>query len=287
MKNFLRTLSVLFFLLITKSSLSNCEIANNDDRIVAAGGSVTETIFFLEKEKNLVARDLTSNFPQKALELPSIGYVRNLSTEGLLSLKPTLILAEADVGPDNVIEQVKKTSIELRIVPDDYSEEGILSKALCIGSILDVDDELLNNKINSLKKSINALNNVKEKAKSRKKIILILMMRGTSPIVAGSKTSGDGFITMTGNENAFLDMSGWKPVGLENIIERNPNYIIVTKRGFSGFKSTDDFLKQTGLIATQAGKNGKLIVGDGMEMLGFGPRTLTFAAKISELLTHE
>ena len=146
MKIFFRTLLILFFLVITKSSLSNCELADNDDRIVAAGGSVTETIFFLEKDENLVARDLTSNFPQEALELPSKGYVRNLSSEGLLSLKPTLILAEADVGPNNVIEQVKKTSIELRIVPDDYSEEGILSKALCVGSILNVDDELLNNK---------------------------------------------------------------------------------------------------------------------------------------------
>ena len=58
------------------------------------------------------------------------------------------------------------------------------------------------------------------------------MMRGTSPIVAGSETSGDGFIKMTGNLNSFSNFAGWKPVGIESIVENNPDYIIITKRAF-------------------------------------------------------
>ena len=107
------------------------------------------------------------------------------------------------------------------------------------------------------------------------------MMRGTSPIIAGSNTAGDGFIQMTGNLNAFSDVEGWKPVGIESILSIDPDVIILTKRGFSGFENTSDFLAQSGVSLTKAGKTGALIVADTMEMLGFGPRTLGIASKIS------
>ena len=56
----------------------NCETTQNSSRIVVAGGSITEIIYFLNSEEKIVALDVTSNFPEKAKELPSIGYVRTL-----------------------------------------------------------------------------------------------------------------------------------------------------------------------------------------------------------------
>ena len=284
-----RELKMLFFLLltlITSETFAQCEKSTNSSKIVGAGGSITETIFYLGLEDNLVARDLTSNYPEKALKLPSIGYLRNLSVEGLLSLSPSLIISEPDIGPDKVVEQVKKTSVEIRILPDDYSTSGIIKKANCVGQILGASQKYLEPLTNQLEILKQKLELSAGSISAQKKIMIILMFRGTSPIVAGAETSGNAFIEMTGNTNAFSNITGWKPVGIEGILANNPDYIIVTKRAFSTFKSVDSFLVQTGLQATNAGKNKSVLVEDGMSLLGFGPRTMETGIKVLSLVNN-
>ena len=280
MKNIL----IIIFLLISFKVYAKCEKALDSGKIVGAGGSITETIFFLGLEKNLVARDLTSNFPDQASSLPSIGYLRNLSVEGLLSLSPTLILSEPDIGPEKVVEQIKKTSVEMRILADDYSSSGIIDKVTCIGKILGAEKPYIQKKTSPLKQLKEKLEADARSNTSPKKIMIILMFRGTSPIVAGANTSGDAFIRMTKNINIFSNIDGWKPVGIEGILSMDPDYIIVTKRAFSPFKNLESFLVQSGLQSTSAGKYGRVLVEDGMAMLGFGPRTLETGLKVIELV---
>ena len=72
-------------------------------RIVSIGGAVTETFYALGAQGELVGADTTSLFPEAAEKLPSVGYARNLSAEGVLSLRPTLIVANEDAGPPAVL----------------------------------------------------------------------------------------------------------------------------------------------------------------------------------------
>ncbi len=279
---------IIYIVIISGNVYANCKRAIDNSKVVGAGGSITETIFFLNLQENLVARDLTSNFPKEALELPSIGYVRNLSSEGLLSLSPTLILGEGDVGPPNIIEQVKNTSVDFRIIPDEYTSSGIIKKVSCVGKILGDSSEQIKNKISKLNTSVKILNNLSSNPDLKNlKIMLVLMMRGSSPIVAGSGTSGAGFIEMLGARNALPKLEGWKPVSLENIRVSNPDYIIITSRGFKPFGTSQKFLIQTGLIKTNAGKKGNLIIEDGMALLGFGPRTIDTAIKAIKKITKQ
>ena len=261
--------------------MANCSPAEDKSRIVAAGGSLTEIIFMLGLQNHLVGRDLTSTFPAEANDLPSIGYVRNLSIEGLLSLDPTLILAEEDAGPSLVINQVKRLSVDFRVLEDSLTPYGILDKVRCIGKILKVDDRTLSNVSKKISSSIETVDIIKrEQRESSVSIALILMMRGALPVVAGTGTSGDAFLQMLGFKNAMREVEGWKPVGLEQMINSNPGYIIITKRGFRNFKRADDFFDQTGLIKTKAGKSSNLLVEDGMALLGFGPRTIDTAVNV-------
>ena len=279
---------IIYIVIISGNVYANCKRAIDNSKVVGAGGSITETIFFLNLQENLVARDLTSNFPKEALDLPSIGYVRNLSSEGLLSLSPTLILGEGDVGPPNIIEQVKNTSVDFRIIPDEYTSSGIIKKVSCVGKILGASSEQIKNKISKLNTSVKILNDLSSNPDLKNlKIMLVLMMRGSSPIVAGSGTSGAGFIEMIGARNALPKLEGWKPVSLENIRVSNPDYIIITSRGFKPFGTSQKFLIQTGLIKTNAGKKGNLIIEDGMALLGFGPRTIDTAIKAIKKITKQ
>jgi len=69
----------------------------NELRIISIGGAVTETIFALGQETKIVGTDTSSVFPEAATRLPQVGYQRTLSAEGVLSLKPNLVLATAEV----------------------------------------------------------------------------------------------------------------------------------------------------------------------------------------------
>jgi len=271
---------ILILLLLISNVHANCNKAKNSNSIVVAGGSITEIIYFLNLQNKLVGVDITSNYPLKAKKLPSIGYIRNLSIEGLLSLKPNLILAEESIGPPIILKQLNKTSVEFRIIKNNYTLEGINEKFLCISKILDVE---IKNNID-YKKFVNNVKKlksfVKNNNKEKKDILLILMMKGTSPIIAGKNTSGHGFIKMIGQNNSMDKVSGWKPVSSEQILIANPNYIIVTKRALKDFTSIEKFLKLPGISSTKAAKNKNIFIKDGMSLLGYGPRTINVAKEI-------
>ena len=270
----------LILLLLISNVHANCNKAKNSNSIVVAGGSITEIIYFLNLQNKLVGVDVTSNYPLNAKKLPSIGYIRNLSIEGVLSLKPNLILAEESIGPPIIVKQLNKTSVEFRIIKNNYTIDGINEKFLCISKILDIE---IKNNIN-YKKFVNNVKKlksfVKNNNKEKKDILLILMMKGTSPIIAGKNTSGHGFIKMIGQNNSMGKVSGWKPVSSEQILIANPNYIIVTKRALKDFTSIEKFLKLPGISSTKAAKNKNVFIKDGMSLLGYGPRTINVAKEI-------
>ena len=270
------------FLLLSKFSLADCSKAKDISRIVVAGGSITEILFFLNESKNIVAVDTTSNFPEKAKNYPSIGYLRSLSAEGVLSLNPTLIIGENDMGPTNVIEQLKKSKVELRVLDEKNSISGIQNKISCIASILGKSKTDILEKNISLEKSISNLNKV-SKLNSKKNIsgLVILMMQGTSPVVAGRNTSGEDFLKMIGSKNTISSFEGWKPAGKEAILLSNPNFILITKRAIKNYSSLNLFLKESGIEMTEAAQNKNVYSLDGMSFLGFGPRTINLGLEIS------
>src|ERR1700754_1440334 len=68
-------------------------------RIVSVGGAVTEILYAIGLEDRVVAVDTTSLYPQRVTGKPKVGYMRQLSPEGVLGLAPTLILASEGAGP--------------------------------------------------------------------------------------------------------------------------------------------------------------------------------------------
>ena len=275
---------ILILTIFNHLSHANCDSAKDTSRVVAAGGSITETIYFLELQEKLVAVDTTSNFPEEAKKFPSIGYVRALAAEGILSLNPTLILGEDDMGPSIVLNQIALTSTELRIIEEDFSATGIRNKINCIANIFS-EDTNSNDNYDRLLDAIVTLNELAiSNSRSPQKIMFILMMRGTSPIVAGKYTSGDGLIKMAGGQNVMDDFDGWKPVSAEAINGANPDYIIITERAMNTFSSVESFSNQPSVAFTRAATKGNIIVKDGMSLIGFGPRTVTSALEIAKII---
>ena len=260
---------------------SACDKAMDASRITVAGGSITEIIYALEQDEKLVAVDITSNFPKQASELPSIGYVRALSAEGVLSLSPSLILGENDMGPAAVMEQLSRVGIDIKIIPEENTADGIIDKVSCVANILDMSDYDKNLVLNDLRHEVNDLYSIVKSNQSPKKVMFILGMESGSPTVGGKGTSADGFIKMTGGINVMNSFEGWKPVSTESIIEASPDFIIISNRGLSSFKTVEKLGQHPTLIFTPASKRNNIIALDGMAMLGFGPRTISSAKEVA------
>jgi iron complex transport system substrate-binding protein len=252
-------------------------------RIVAIGGSVTEIIYALGEEERLIARDTTSVFPEAALELPDVGYIRQLSPEGVISVDPSLIIALEGSGPPEAVEVLEKASIPMVTVPDRYDREGILEKIRIVGDVLDVEDKaaaLTADTDADLKAAEQATADIAE----RKKVLFVLSLQGGRILASGTNSAADGIISMAGGVNAVTEYEGYKQLTDEAVIEAAPEVILAMDRGGDHETQANDLLAHPAIAATPAAKTGSVVRMDGAYLLGFGPRTAAAVRDLSAAL---
>ncbi|WP_429090798.1 heme/hemin ABC transporter substrate-binding protein [Aminobacter sp. BE322] len=243
-------------------------------RIATVGGSITEIVYALGEEKALVARDSTSVYPEVALKLPDVGYMRALSPEGVLSVNPSGILALEGSGPREAVDVLKKASIPLITVPEGFSHEGIVDKIRIVGKALDAEAkaETLAKEVDAQLSAAEALTADIPQAE-RKRVLFILGMQGGKIMASGSGTAADGIIALAGGVNAVEGFSGYKQLTDEAALTARPDIILMMDR--EGELAIDDaqVYGSPAIASTPAGQARKLIRMDGAYLLGFGPRT--------------
>ncbi|TKB22118.1 MAG: hemin ABC transporter substrate-binding protein [Mesorhizobium sp.] len=262
---------MLAFAVLPAKANDSTVVFSDTSRIASIGGSITEIVYALGEEGHLVARDSTSNFPQAALELPDVGYMRALSPEGVLSVNPSGILALHGSGPKDAVDVLKKSSVAFIEVPEHYSHEGILEKIRVVGRALGVDAKAeklaveMDAKLKSAEKQTASI-------KQRKRILFVLSTQGGKVLAAGSDTAGDGIIKLAGAVNAVEGFSGYKQMSDEAIVTARPD-VILTMKNAGPPVSEDELLANPSIASTPAGAARKVISMDGGYLLGFGPRT--------------
>ncbi|RWP59389.1 MAG: hemin ABC transporter substrate-binding protein [Mesorhizobium sp.] len=247
------------------------EVFADPSKIAAIGGSITEIVFALGEQDRLVARDSTSRYPEAALKLPDVGYMRQLSPEGVLSVNPSGILALHGSGPKETVDVLKKTSITFIEVPERYDHEGILEKIHIVGKAIGADA-----KADALAAEIDAKLKAAEKQtasiKDRKRVLFVLSMQGGKILASGSDTAADGIIKLSGGVNAVDGFTGYKQLSDEAVITARPDVILMMNNAGPGV-SDDELFANPSIRSTPAGAARKAIRMDGGYLLGFGPRT--------------
>jgi iron complex transport system substrate-binding protein len=259
--------------------------ATDSSRLAISGGSITEIVYLLNESAKIVAADRTSNYPTAATKLPSIGYVRNLSTEGVLSIEPTLILAENDTGPPIVLDQLRKTGVEIAIIPEQMDAKGIISKVECVASVINADPKSTATATAKLAQDLavlERLKNAERQVETNITVAVILGLDNGQPTVGGINTSANSILEMAGAANAFESFEGWKPVPAESMLEANPDIIIMPIRSVKMAGGLEKILSMQAIKLTNAAMNNRVIAIDGMALLGFGPRTLGVAIDIAK-----
>ncbi len=263
-------------------------------RVAVAGGAITEVVYALEAGAMLIGSDTTSTYPAAALALPKMGYQRALSAEGVLSLRPDLLLASAEAGPPTALQQIAAAGVRVVTLAEQHDVQSVRDKIS--GSARALDLALRGN---SLLKSFDsdwqaAMADIQSQRRQQVgkpplRVLFILSNSGTQAMVAGRDTAADAMIRYAGAVNALGGkdgFKGYKPLTAESAIAAAPDVLMTTSEGLASMGGVEQLLKMPGLALTPAARNRRVIADmDALLLLGFGPRLPAALRRLAAQLT--
>jgi iron complex transport system substrate-binding protein len=250
-------------------------------RIVSIGGAVTEILYGLGLEKKIIAVDTTSLYPpQAAGDKKSVGYMRQLSPEGVLGLAPTLIVTIEGAGPKETMTILQSAGIPLVVAPDHFNGEGIVEK---IDLIAKATDAVTRGQcvIERVRADLSALAAIKGGIGRSKRVLFVLSFVSGRAMVAGRNTAADGIIQLAGATNAIAEFEGYKPINDEAVIAARPDVVLVMERGSGQNLTSEAVFTQPAFGATPAAATKAFVSMEGLYLLGFGPRTARAARDLA------
>jgi iron complex transport system substrate-binding protein len=258
---------IVLFLLVTGISFSS---SAQQLRIITAGSALTETVCALGDCDKIIASDRTSLYPAEIQKLPSIGYRSSINAEGILGLKPTLIIAEKDYVDDAVLQQLAGSGVKLVIVDRKYTFDDTRKLIQQIATALHREAEG-KKLIAKIEGELAEARGMLKRATTTPAAVCIYN-RGTATVsVAGTNTFGE-ILPYVGATSAVKDIEGYKPLNTEALIAANPDYLVMIDAGVQSLGGVDGVLKIPGIAQTTAGKKKQIVSLDSLMLTNFGPR---------------
>ncbi len=240
-------------------------------RIVSIGGAVTEILYRLGQDAEIVGVDSTSLYPADALRTKAdVGYIRALGAEGVLSLNPSLLLAAEGAGPPDALRLIEQAGVTVVRVPGEPSPAGIVERVRVIAQILDIPERGAA-LIREIEQGFAQLAEAKARITRPSRALFVLSLQNGRPLVGGQGTTADAMLALAGASNAAASLSGWKPLSDEGLIAAAPDAIVMMEHGPDG--AAKDPFTLPAFAATPAAETRRLVVMDSLYLLGFGPRT--------------
>ncbi|CAN7232868.1 ABC transporter substrate-binding protein [Acidovorax sp. LjRoot118] len=239
-------------------------------RIVSLGGALTEVVYLLGAQSQLVGTDTTSLFPEAALKTAKVGYMRQLSAEGLLSLRPDAVVGTTEAGPPVVLDQVRNAGVRVELVKADHTWDEVQRKVAAVGRVAGREREAqalqaeLDAQWAGVQKSVAA-------AARRPRALFILSHSG-SPMVAGTGTAADALIRFAGGTNAITQFAGYRPLTAEAMASAAPEVLLNSTQGIEALGGEAAFWQRPELALTPAFRRKALVTMEASQLLGFGPR---------------
>lgn len=238
-------------------------------RIVVAGGSLTELIYAIGAGNRVVGVDETTSFPPQTAALPHIGYWKQLSSEGILSLRPDSFITWQDAGPQLVFDQLRAQKVQVITLPRipatvDQMYANIDTLAESLGA-----QEQGKTLINDLRQRLAKVAQSSASKAAPVKALFILSAGGSAPQVAGKGSVADAVMTLAGAQNVAKHPQ-YRSYSAEALIAANPEVIIVTSQMIGG--DLNRLSTIAGITHTAAWKNQRIVIIDQALILGMGPR---------------
>jgi iron complex transport system substrate-binding protein len=248
-------------------------------RVVVVGGALAEIVYALNAEARLVGADTTCTYPEAARKLPKVGYQRALSAEGLLSLRPDLVLASAEAGPPAVLSQIESAGVAVQAFAEGHDVDTVRKKIDGVANALDVQSAAATllarfERDWQATRGEVAASPLAQAARAGKapRVLFVLNHTGNQALVAGQRTAADAMLAYAGARNAMQGFNGYRPLTAEALVAASPDIVLTTDEGLAAAGSPKALLATPGFADTPAGRAQRVVSLDALFLLGFGPR---------------
>jgi iron complex transport system substrate-binding protein len=252
-------------------------------RVIAMdiAGSIAATVWGLGFGDTLVGRDISSTFPGVE-DLPVItGSGHTINTEAVIALRPTLVITDGSIGPNDVVTQLRDVGIPVVFIEDTASYDGAIDMARAVAAVYGATaagEALAQRTADALAATRADITTLAPQAEGDRLRMVFLYLRGSSGVyyLFGSESGADQLIEALGGVDVAgeLGWGGMRPLTDEAMVSADPDLILVMTSGLDSVGGVDGLLQAKPAIAlTRAGQHRRIVdMADG-EILSFGPRS--------------
>lgn len=277
-KRFARAAAVLGVLALGACGrFGNADKTTDGPRLVSVSKQHTEILYAIGANKDLVAVDVSSVYPPQAKQLPTVGYHRALSLEGMLAAKPTMLITggRGNMGPEPVVQQLEALKIPMK----EFSAKGDnleSTKALIREmGVFFKQEQKADSVVKALEADFARVMAPEAQPADTPSVVIIHYGRANNTYltILGKSTAGQ-MVQWAGGRMALPDSAGMRQLTSPEIIAKaDPDVILLTDFGYDRLAGLQDILALPGVGSTRAAKSGRIFRVEENDLVYLGPRT--------------
>ena len=253
-------------------------------KVVALTASDCEILAALGAEDTLVGRGEYCDYPESVLEVPAVQSGADTNLEQIIALEPQVVVMAKMAQTEEQVAALEKAGIRV-VVSDAQDIEGAYTAIRLIGALVGHNDEAEA----MVADMQSTFADIAAKSENTGKTVYFEV----SPLQWGLWTAGKGtfmdeLATMCGLTNAFADVEGWAEISEEQVLERDPDYIVTISMYYGeGPTPVEEIKSRAGWDALKAVQNDAIFNADSNEVSRPGPRLKDAAEALYTFVTGE
>ena len=258
-------------------------VVRDTSRIVSLSGGISETLVSIGLADNIVGRDVSSDFDE-VIRASLVTNGHDVSAEGVLSLDPSLVLADARTGPPETLAMIENAGVPVVRVPEVWALSEVPQRVEAIAAAVGRSPaaDAINTQMAAEFATIAA------ETADDPPVVAFLYLRGTAAVylLGGRGSGGDDMIAAAGGIDAGTraGLENFTPLTPEALVSSAPDVILVMTKGLESVGGREGLLQLPGVGATPAGRAGRVVAIPDGELLSFGPRTPQTVRTLAEQL---
>ena len=259
-------------------------------RIVCIGQAYNEIIYALGAQANLVGVDYSSTYPPEIKKLTTVGYHRALSAEGILSLHPTVIIHDNNIGPDNVVRQLEALHVPMKTFQaKNDSVAGTQALLREMGAFFHKEQRAEELCAQMDRQMAAAAAEVKKYPTTPRVAIIHFGRASNVYLLMGNGGGGDAstagtMVELAGGKMAIQQPGMQRMASPEIIAKSNPDVILMTEYGFDRLGSMEQAKTLPGVAETDAARHNRIYRISEHELMYYGPDTGANLINLAKLI---
>lgn len=251
-------------------------------RIIALQASDVEILYAIGAGDLLVGRGEYANYPEAALALPSVQSGFETNFEQIIALDPDVVVMTKMSQREDDTRKLEEAGI-LTVVSDAQNIEGVYAAIALMGRLTGKNQEA-EDLVASMRASFGEVEKLSQ-GKAGGSVYFEVSPLQYGLWTAGSGTFMDEIAGLLGLRNIFSDLTGWQGVSEEQVLARDPDYIVTTAMYFGeGPNPVEEVLARPNWAQIKAVVNGRIFNADSDAITRPGPRLVDAARAMYEFV---